>query len=103
MTARLAHKPISGEGCLTLPAFETPGPGVVFRSRMRRRSVGCYPLRFLLELTAQLFFQGAQLRFDFLIGFALADDLVAVAPQEVIDGLDANPDRTGRLILVEIL
>ena len=41
--------------------------------------------------------------FDVLRGFPLADDFLAITAQEIIDGLDANPDRAGRLVLVEIL
>src|ERR1700722_16326393 len=41
---------------------------------------------------------GFNLAFDFL----LLDDVFTIAPQEVIDGLDTNPNRAGRLVFVQI-
>ena len=58
---------------------------------------------FLGEAFAELLFVSSQLGFDVANRFALLDDVVAVAAQEVVDGLDANPDGAGGLILVEIL
>jgi hypothetical protein len=55
------------------------------------------------RLAPQLRFQQCQLGFDVLLGLALADDFLAVAAQEIVDRLDSNPDRTGWLVLVEIL
>lgn len=66
------------------------------------RLVSRHSLRFLFELQGlgtfrcdlppQFCFQRRQLLLDFFSCFAFPDNLLAVAPQEVIDGLDANPD-----------
>jgi hypothetical protein len=74
------------------------------------QSIGCQLLHLWLSLhlrqfrgSAEICFQRRQLRLNFLRGFALADDFVAIPPQEVIDSLDADLDRARRLIFVEIL
>src|ERR1700746_1352929 len=56
----------------------------------------------LADLSTQLSFQNRQLRFDLLLCFALLDDLFAVAAAEIVDGLNSNPNRASRLVLVEI-
>lgn len=65
-----------------------------------------HALRLLLELwglgqgsfgcclPSQFHFKCSQLSLDVVSYFALADDVLAVAPQEVIDGLNPNPDRS---------
>src|SRR5690349_17442279 len=80
------------------------------------RSIGChllnFPLRFGIRerrhlrfslfrkpaLSPQSRFQGHQLRLDVLRGFALPDDFFAIAPQEIVNCLNANLDRASGLV-----
>src|SRR5271156_4536674 len=72
-------------------------------------SVGGHLLRLWLQpwlrcgLSAQFSLQGRELPLDVLLCFAPPDDFFAIPPQEIIDGLDANPDGAGGLVLVQIL
>src|ERR1700689_4082375 len=93
----------------------SPTPSLVARFYNPNDSVRRHALCFRFELwwlelgsfghglPAHLRFQRGQLGFDFFVGLALADDLFAVAPQEIIDGFDANSDGAGGLVLVQIL
>src|SRR5580704_11381632 len=50
----------------------------------------------------QLGFKSRQLCFDVGASFALANDLFAIATEEIVDRLDSNSNRAGWLVLVEI-
>jgi hypothetical protein len=55
------------------------------------------------RLTAKRLLKRGQLRFDVAFELAPFDDVLPIAAEEVIDGLDANANRAGRLVLVEVL
>jgi hypothetical protein len=80
---------------------------LVSQPRLVSRHTLCFALHelesFRCDLPSQFRLQSRQLRLNFFSCFALPDNLLAVAPQEVIDGLDANPDRSRGLVLIEIL
>ena len=59
--------------------------------------------RNLAVFGAQLRLEGCELSLNILLGLALADDLLAITAQEIVDGFDADPDGAGRLVLVQIL
>jgi hypothetical protein len=59
--------------------------------------------RDLAVFGAQLRLEGCELSLNILLGLALADDLLAITAQEIVDGFDADPDGAGRLVLVQIL
>src|SRR5580704_5139327 len=84
---------VGGQGRPPVHRVLVSGHLLYFRLQLR---LGC-------SLSAQFGFERGELRFDFLVCLALANDLFAVAAQEVIDGLDANSDGAGGLVLVEIL
>src|ERR1700741_3771686 len=64
--------------------------------RLRRR-------RFAIRsLASQLFFESRQLSFDILLRLAFPNHFFAVSAQEVVDGLDPDANRPGRLVLVKI-
>lgn len=54
-------------------------------------------------LLTQLGFESGKLGFDILLRLALANDLFAIAAQEVVDGFDTDANGAGGLVLVEIL
>src|ERR1019366_8150045 len=53
-------------------------------------------------LLAPLYFELRQLGLDVLLGPAPADDLFAVAPQEIINRLDADADGAGGPVFVHV-
>src|SRR6185437_12830414 len=55
------------------------------------------------EFAAELGFELLELGLDGRHLVLVADDVLAVALQEVADGLDADADRTGGLVLVDVL
>ena len=62
-----------------------------------------HALGFLGKLPAELLLQFRELGLDILASLALLDDFLPIAAQEVVNRFHADPDRTGRLVLVEIL
>jgi hypothetical protein len=65
-------------------------------ARIQLRSSG------IAGFTAQLRFERCQLGGNVLLSFALANDLLAITPEEIVDGFDSDLDRARRLIFVEI-
>src|SRR5580704_5529577 len=51
----------------------------------------------------QLRFKRCELRLDILLGLTLANDLLAIAAQEIVDGFHSNANRSRWLVFVEIL
>src|SRR5580700_4511507 len=72
-----------------------PAIGRQLRLRAFRRDLAVF--------VSQLRFEGRELSLNILLGLALANDLFAITPQEIVDGFDADPDGAGRLVLVKIL
>ncbi len=58
------------------------------------KSIRWHVSRLRLHLLSQLILVLRELRLDLLDCLALPDDFLAIPPQEVVDGLDANLDRT---------
>src|SRR5580692_2870128 len=72
-------------------------------------SFRCEPIKLYRQIIAdpmfapQLRFKRCELRFDILLGLALANNFLAIAAQEIVDGFHSNANRSRWLVFVEIL